>query len=126
MSVNSQSPQEFHRRFRHRACSALVREKVDDDASAVLAAMLALSRPHEAKLREERSPPLPEAEIVAAVAEMGAQAQSQADAAAGAGPGADAGPTLDGPLPPDPAHVPGILRRLAADTSEARRGRSHI
>lgn len=79
----------------------LVREKVDSEASSVLAAMLSLSRPHEAKLREERSPPLPEAEIMGAVAEA---AQKEG-----------------GGQQPDPALVPQILRRLTADTSEARR-----
>lgn len=73
---------------------------MDDDASDVLAAMLSLSRPHEAKLKEERSPPLPEAEIVAEVA--GARRREGA------------------PPPPEAARVPGILRRLAADTSEVR------
>lgn len=74
----------------------------------MLAAMLALSRPHEAKLREERSPPLPEAEIVTAVAEMALKEQQQQE------------PQPGGTPPPDAAAVPGILRRLAADTSEAR------
>ena len=55
---------EFNRRFRHVACAALVREKVDDTAGHVLLAMLELSRAHEAKVNEERSTPVSEAEIV--------------------------------------------------------------
>ena len=52
-----------------------MREKVDDEASCVLGAMLTLSRPHESKLREERSPPLPEAEILAATADSALAAE---------------------------------------------------
>ena len=55
---------EFNRRFRHVACAALVREKVDDAAGHLLLAMLELSRAHEAKVNEERSTPVSEAEIV--------------------------------------------------------------
>ena len=55
---------EFNRRFRHIACAALVREKVDDAAGHLLLAMLELSRAHEAKVNEERSTPVSEAEIV--------------------------------------------------------------
>ena len=86
--------EEFHRRFRHKACASLVLAKVDSEASCVLSAMLILSRPHESKLREERSPPLPEAEIVAAVAEANDSLR----------------------LPSE--RVPAVLLRLAADTSE--------
>ena len=55
---------EFNRRFRHIACAALVREKVDDAAGHLLLAMLELSRAHEAKVNEERSTPVSEAENV--------------------------------------------------------------
>eukprot|EP00218_Dolichomastix_sp_CCMP3274_P007624 CAMPEP_0170134692 /NCGR_PEP_ID=MMETSP0033_2-20121228/2052_1 /TAXON_ID=195969 /ORGANISM="Dolichomastix tenuilepis, Strain CCMP3274" /LENGTH=587 /DNA_ID=CAMNT_0010370261 /DNA_START=23 /DNA_END=1786 /DNA_ORIENTATION=- len=61
---------EFNRRFRHKSCVALVRQKMGGAAAAVLAAMLRLSRPHEADVREERSPPLSESKIHAEVLDV--------------------------------------------------------
>ena len=54
---------EFNRRFRHASCVELVREKVGQDESIVLEAMLQMARNHETGVKEDRSPPLPEAEV---------------------------------------------------------------
>ena len=55
---------EFNRRFRHVACAALVREKIDDAAGHLLLVMLELTRAHEQSVNEERSTPVGEREIV--------------------------------------------------------------
>jgi len=50
-------------------CVQMVQQKVDTVAGAVVTAMLQLSRPHETRLQEDRSAPLAETAISAAVAE---------------------------------------------------------
>ena len=55
---------EFNRRFRHVACAALVKEKVDESAGHLLITMLELSRVHEQSVNEERSTPVSEMEIL--------------------------------------------------------------
>ncbi|GAX83075.1 hypothetical protein CEUSTIGMA_g10501.t1 [Chlamydomonas eustigma] len=47
--------EEFNRRFRHKACVDMVRDKIDEDAAGVLSAMLTATRPYETKLKEDRS-----------------------------------------------------------------------
>jgi RNA polymerase III subunit RPC82 len=61
---------EFNRRFRHSMCIDMVRQKVDAVAGDVVTAMLQLSRPHETRLQEDRSAPLAESAISAAVADI--------------------------------------------------------
>ncbi|KAG2501534.1 hypothetical protein HYH03_000041 [Edaphochlamys debaryana] len=56
---------EFNRRFRHAAMVALIREKFDEDAAAVVTAMLAAGRPFEGSVKEERSVQLSEEEVEA-------------------------------------------------------------
>lgn len=51
-------------------CAELVDAKVGSVAGEVIAVMLQLSRPHETRLQEERSPPLTESAILASVAEL--------------------------------------------------------
>jgi hypothetical protein len=50
-------------------CVKMVQQKVDVVAGEVVTAMLQLSRPHETRLQEDRSAPLAESAISAAVAE---------------------------------------------------------
>ena len=50
-------------------CVRMVQQKVDAVAGEVVTAMLQLSRPHETRLQEDRSAPLAETAISAAVAE---------------------------------------------------------
>ncbi|MEW5301413.1 MAG: hypothetical protein WDW36_004273 [Sanguina aurantia] len=64
------NPEEFNRRFRHKAIVALMEEKVDQDAGTVIAAMLEASRGFERDLRAERSTGLCEDEISAAVSRL--------------------------------------------------------
>lgn len=54
---------EFNRRFRHQAMVALIREKFDDDAAAVVTAMLAAGRAFETSVKEERGVTLSEDEV---------------------------------------------------------------
>lgn len=77
--------QEFNRRFRHELCVELVRQKLDTAAGDVLAVMLQLSRPHETRLREDRSAPLAEDAIAAAVAKSTASGQARLSNAAVSG-----------------------------------------
>ena len=55
---------EFNRRFRHIACAALVREKVDEAAGHLLSTMLEITRTRETKVNEERSTAVSEADIL--------------------------------------------------------------
>ena len=66
---------EFNRRFRHVACAALVREKVDEMAGHLLLTMLELTRANEAKVNEERSTPVSEADITQATCESNNRAE---------------------------------------------------
>ena len=98
-------------------CIDMVRQKVDAVAGDVVTAMLQLSRPHETRLQEDRSAPLAESAISAAVAdiiESGRSIQLSPDRVSGA----SAAPPS--PRPPLSAAAAEVLRRLAADTSEVR------
>ena len=66
---------EFNRRFRHIACAALVREKVDQSAGHLLLTMLELSRGHEVQVDEERSTSVTEADIMQKLSGSGAATQ---------------------------------------------------
>ena len=66
---------EFNRRFRHIACAALVREKVDQSAGHLLLTMLELSRGHEVQVDEERSTSVTEADIMQKLSGSGAAMQ---------------------------------------------------
>lgn len=83
---------EFNRRFRHIACAALVREKVDQSAGHLLLTMLEISRGHEVKVDEERSTSVTEADIMQKLS----------------GPGA----------PMQMKNMKSALEKLSADTSE--------
>ena len=86
------NPDEFNRRFRHVACAALVREKIDEDAGHLLLSILEITRTHETKVNEERSTPVSEADILANICGGGTRAE------------------ID--------QMKGVLGRLVADTSE--------
>ena len=71
---------EFNRRFRHVACAALVREKVDEAAGHLLLTMLELTRTNETKVNEERSTPVSEADVTQAVCESNSREELEAQA----------------------------------------------
>ena len=95
----------------------MVQQKVDVVAGEVVAAMLQLSRPHETRLQEDRSAPLAETAITAAVTESIAAGHAKHLLQPDKVSGTRASQLLQ-------AHVlicvAEVLRRLAADTSEVR------
>jgi len=99
----------------------MVQQKVDVVAGEVVAAMLQLSRPHETRLQEDRSAPLAETAITAAVTESIAAGHAKHLLQPDKVSGTRASQLLQ-------AHVlicvlicvAEVLRCLAADTSEVR------
>jgi hypothetical protein len=81
-------------------CIELVDAKVGSVAGEVVAVMLQLSRPHENRLQEERSPPLTESAIIASVARLITDGKARHITSADI--------------------VPSVLCELAEDTSEVR------
>mmetsp|Transcript_15599 Transcript_15599/g.37801 ORF Transcript_15599/g.37801 Transcript_15599/m.37801 type:complete len:341 (-) Transcript_15599:5529-6551(-) len=83
---------EFNRRFRHIACAALVREKVNEAAGHLLLTMLEITRTNEIKVNEERSSPVSEADVLQKLRESDAQVEIES--------------------------IKRVLEKLTADTSE--------
>jgi len=99
--------QEFNRRFRHQMCVDLIKLKLGQDASEVVAAMLRESRPHETHLGAERSTPLTQQAICDEIA------RAQAANECSVGPDQIVGASRRAPdlhlphLPPSHSEAPG-------------------